>query len=343
VNDDNPGSSGPENSHHDSYDVAIVGYGPIGQLLSILLAQQGHRVIVVERHLAVYPLPRAVHLDDEVARILQAIDLRADTNPVLEPYDNWYEWRNADLKTLLKVDWRGVGPSWWHTSNFFSQPELEAELDARAQKYPSITFRRGFVATDVEQDDGGVSLRLRPAVDAGQAGDVGAGDIGSLDLGVASDTVGSTVRAKYLIGSDGANSTIRRLARLQVHDLGFHFDWLILDMIPNEPMTFDPPAWQLCDPARPTTIVPGGPGRRRWEFKALPRRGSRGPESRGARLGAVGAVGGESRQRPPGTAHRVPVPGALGRSMARAPGSDRRGRRAPDAAVRRTGHVRGNA
>ena len=190
-----------------AYDVAIVGYGPVGQLLAALLGQRGFRVVALERYSEIYPKPRAVHFDHEVARILQAVGIRADTNPIIEPYDDWYEWKNAERRTLLKLDWRGVGPSYWHTSNFFSQPELENA---------------------------------------------------------------ETLRARYVVGCDGANSTVRRLLGIDVADLGFFFDWLILDMIPGDPMHFDPPAWQLCDPARPTTIVPGGPGRRRWEFMALP-------------------------------------------------------------------------
>ncbi len=235
----------------ETFDVAIVGYGPVGQLLSILLAGQGHRTVVLERFPAPYPLPRAVHLDHEVARILQTVDLRSDRDQVIEPYDNWYEWRNAERKTLLKVDWRGVGPSWWHTSNFFSQPELERELDARSRAQPLVELRRGWTVTDVRQDADGVTLT------AAVSSAAGAGDT-------------QEVRARYVVGCDGANSAVRRQVGLTVTDLGFFFDWLILDMIPNEPMTFDPPAWQLCDPARPTTIVPGGPGRRRWEFMALP-------------------------------------------------------------------------
>jgi len=233
-----------------TYDVAIVGYGPVGQLLATLRGQRGYRVVVIERYADIYPMPRAVHFDHEIGRILQSVDIRADTNPIIEPYDNWYEWRNAERETLLKVDWRGVGPSWWHTSNFFAQPDLERELDARARRQPSVTVRRGMTAVAVEQDADGVTLTTAPMIGA--------------------EPQPGTVRARYLVGCDGANSTIRTLLGLPVTDLGFFFDWLILDMIPNEPMTFDPPAWQLCDPKRPTTIVPGGPGRRRWEFMALP-------------------------------------------------------------------------
>ncbi|MDT3445801.1 bifunctional 3-(3-hydroxy-phenyl)propionate/3-hydroxycinnamic acid hydroxylase [Pseudofrankia sp. BMG5.37] len=236
----------------ETYDVAVVGYGPVGQLLVTLLGQRRYRTVVLERFPEAYPLPRAVHFDHEVARILQAVDLRSDRDPVIEPYDNWYEWRNAARKTLLKVDWRGVGPSWWHTSNFFSQPELERELDLRAQKQPTVTLIRGMNVSGVEQDPDGVTVTAGP-------------------MGPGFGTVGEQrLRARYVVGCDGANSVVRSLAGLPVTDLGFFYDWLILDMVPHQPMTFDPPAWQLCDPTRPTTIVPGGPGRRRWEFMALP-------------------------------------------------------------------------
>ena len=78
------------------------------------------------------------------------------------------------------------------------------------------------------------------------------------------------MRARYAVGCDGANSFVRGALGAGWHDLGFHFDWLVVDVIPSEPRRWDPLNWQLCDPARPTTLVSGGPGRRRWEFMRLP-------------------------------------------------------------------------
>ncbi|RYJ25775.1 FAD-dependent monooxygenase [Streptomyces sp. L-9-10] len=54
--------------------VAIIGAGPVGLVAALLLARYGVPSEVFERHPAPYPLPRAVHMDDEVMRILQAVE-----------------------------------------------------------------------------------------------------------------------------------------------------------------------------------------------------------------------------------------------------------------------------
>ena len=61
-------------------DVAIVGYGPVGQALAALLGRAGHRVAAFERFSRDLRLPRAVHIDHEIMRLLQALGL-ADASP----------------------------------------------------------------------------------------------------------------------------------------------------------------------------------------------------------------------------------------------------------------------
>src|ERR1700722_3663290 len=53
--------------------VIVVGAGPVGCTTALLLADFGIPVTLLERHSQPHPLPRAVHLDDEVARILDRI------------------------------------------------------------------------------------------------------------------------------------------------------------------------------------------------------------------------------------------------------------------------------
>jgi 2-polyprenyl-6-methoxyphenol hydroxylase-like FAD-dependent oxidoreductase len=223
-------------------DVAVVGAGPTGLTLAILLAQRGHTVTVLERWADPYPLPRAVHFDHEVGRLLQACGVGDDLRAISEPADI-YEWRNAKGDTLLRFGRRGDGPSGWPASSMFCQPELEALLERRVIQLPAIELRRGVEVTAI--DDLGDHVVVRGAD-------------------------GTTVQAAFVVGCDGANSTVRSLAGLPVHDLGFFYDWLIVDVILDEPRVYDPLNLQVCDPARPTTAVSGGPGRRRWEFMKLP-------------------------------------------------------------------------
>jgi 2-polyprenyl-6-methoxyphenol hydroxylase-like FAD-dependent oxidoreductase len=237
----------------EQYDVVIAGYGPVGQVLATLLGRAGHRVAAIERHPTFYPMPRAVHFDHEVARIFQTLGLRPDESSAVEPYDDMYAWRNADRENLQLVDWSGVGPTGWNTSNFFVQPLLEPQLDQLVQDQPTVSVQRGWEVVAIQDEPEAPLTVVVEQTD-----------------GFTRTGERRTLTARYVIGADGANSFVRTEMGSPLHDLGFFFDWLIVDLVLQEPRTFDPPAWQLCDPARPTTIVPAGPGRRRWEFMRLP-------------------------------------------------------------------------
>jgi 2-polyprenyl-6-methoxyphenol hydroxylase-like FAD-dependent oxidoreductase len=86
----------------------------------------------------------------------------------------------------------------------------------------------------------------------------------------AAPMVSKVERARYMIGADGARSTIRDLVGITQTDLGFAYDWLVVDVVPREERSWTPYVVQHCDPARPSTSVGSGPGRRRWEFMRLP-------------------------------------------------------------------------
>jgi flavoprotein hydroxylase len=226
----------------DTADMAIVGAGPVGQVLAILLARRGWHVVIVDRFAEPYALPRAAHFDHEVARILQSCGIGDGIAAITEPASR-YEWRNGDGVTLLRLGGDGHSDSAWPGALMFHQPSLEALLLDRIDGIPSIDLRRGVEIVDLVHDADHVSLTT---------------------------ATGHTIDARWVIGCDGANSTVRRLIAAHEHDLGYFFDWLIVDVILHEPRVFDPINLQVCDPARPTTAVSGGPGRRRWEFMRLP-------------------------------------------------------------------------
>ena len=237
-------------------DVAIIGYGPTGQMLSLLLGEKGYQVAVFERWPNLYPQPRAVHYDHEIARVFQGVGIAEALASVVES-GGIYEWRNARGETLLRFDWSEQGMSGWPSSTMFSQPQLEAILDSSVKAVPSVTVYQGWAVEHVEQTQDTVQLQARKHTVTSSG-----------ELLPAEDHL--SVRARYVVGADGANSFLRQHMRTSLTDLGFLFDWLVVDVIPHKPREWNPPNLQLCDPARPTTVVSGGKGRRRWEFMRLP-------------------------------------------------------------------------
>jgi 2-polyprenyl-6-methoxyphenol hydroxylase-like FAD-dependent oxidoreductase len=230
----------------ERYDVVIVGYGPVGQALAILLGQRGWQVGVFEKQTAAYPLPRAVHFDHETGRILQAVGVAEQLAGRTETADV-YEWRNAAGRTLLRFCSAAAGLSGWPEANMFAQPELERLLDESARSMPTVALHRGCEVTGVRANADGVELEV-----------------------VRAERDAVSASARFVVGCDGANSFVRQHLGATVTDLGFFFDWLIVDVLPHQPTVWSPLNVQVCDPLRPTTLVSGGPGRRRWEFMRLP-------------------------------------------------------------------------
>nr|AXL05588.1 3-(3-hydroxyphenyl)propionate hydroxylase [uncultured bacterium] len=221
-------------------DVVIVGNGPVGATLSVLLAQQGWRVVVLERRPRPYTLPRATSFDGETARLLAATGIGPSLGGITLPA-NGYQWQTAAGEPLVDITFTTTGRYGWPDANTMHQPALEELIAARASSL-GVTVLRGHEVVDIADN----------------------GDV----VTVATDDRSFT--ARWVVGCDGANSFVRDHLDVSVTDLGFSYEWLLCDVELREPRDFVPTNVQICDPVRPTTLVGSGPGRRRWEFMRLP-------------------------------------------------------------------------
>lgn len=239
-------------------DVAIVGYGPVGQLLAALLGRAGHRVAVFERFNEIYRLPRAVHLDHEIMRLLQSLGLAETLAEQMVPVYE-YQWFGADGELLLRFELHGPSPSGWESDYLFFQPELERALERHGCAHPGLTVERGWAAETLLNSDVGAELTIRRVVEAEPGRLVSTGET-------------RAVHARWLVGADGANSLVREASGIGRRDLGLRERWLVIDAEPHDmgALAHLPIACQWCDPARPTTHVQTSPRHRRWEFMLLP-------------------------------------------------------------------------
>ncbi len=230
-------------------DVAIVGCGPVGAMLANLLGLQGISTVAIERERDIFPLPRAVHFDDEVMRLLQTVGLSTTMLPLVHVSPGM---RFVDEDGRLLLDWprpRQVGPQGWHVSYRFHQPELERVLRDGLGRRPTVRLRTGVAVLSIEVGDAAMRLTCR---------DQATGGI-------------SDITAKYVVGCDGANSLVRRLIGGGMEDLGFQERWLVVDAILRRPRPdLGDHSVQFCCRTRPATYVRGTGDRRRWEITLNP-------------------------------------------------------------------------
>jgi 3-(3-hydroxy-phenyl)propionate hydroxylase len=131
----------------------------------------------------------------------------------------------------------------------FTQPPVEAALREHAESYDCVEVALGTELVRFEETPDGVTVELKD--DAGAT---------------------RTVTCNYLIGCDGASSTVRTQLGIEYADLEFDEPWLVVDVRVNEQGIEKLPkvAIQYCEPSRPCTYIVGPGGHRRWEIMLMP-------------------------------------------------------------------------
>jgi 2-polyprenyl-6-methoxyphenol hydroxylase-like FAD-dependent oxidoreductase len=239
------------------YDLVIIGRGPVGLALAALAAQLKLDVAIIERHRDLYSLPRAGHVDHEIVRLFQSLDVAKvmldDSYPTTE-----YVWVNAKGETILEFDWGAKGISGYNSDYMQFQPVFESALSEKVSQNDSVDQFLGWEAQTLDDKGEFVeSLLAKTKIVPGQ------------HKPVATDET-QTIRGSYVVAADGANSGVRAMLGIERDDFGFNEKWLVVDARKKRDFALDFDCGQICDPRRPVTVLPLGKRHRRWEWALLP-------------------------------------------------------------------------
>ena len=228
--------------------VVVVGAGPTGASAAIMLGQRGVETLVLERWPEVYPLPRAVHFDDEVFRVFASMGLESEVRAISRPAPGM---RLTDARQRVLAEfWRDPARQvhGYPQANMFDQPELEAVLREAMTKYGRVQFRGGVEVVEIVQvDDGPGAVRVR--------------------YRESSTGEEHEVSADAVLGCDGAHSLTRGVVGAHMEDFRFEQQWLVVDIETDQPLDVYDGVQQVCDNGRAATFMPVTPGRYRWEFR----------------------------------------------------------------------------
>ena len=227
------------------YDVVIVGLGPTGGTLANLLALQGHSILILEKENNFYPLPRAVHFDDEVMRVFQTIGI---TKKFLKFTLINKGTKFVDSKGNVILDWprpKQVTENGWYPSYRFHQPDLEKQIRNKLKLFKKVYIKQNTQLLKAKNNKNNVEIFYKEAKTGNSF----------------------SVKTKYLVGCDGANSTVRSLINTKMQNLGFTQKWAVVDLILKK-KKFNLPdrTIQFSNKVRPATYCRNVGRRRRWEF-----------------------------------------------------------------------------
>ena len=250
-----------------TYDVAIVGYGPVGVTAANLLGQMGLNVVVVERDPNIYARARAISTDEEVVRIWQQIGLADRLNADMQPGcgANFVDADGVPFVKLLPVS-RGNGHP---PQQFIYQPALEKVLREGVDRFPNVSVLLEHECLRVVQRDDSVELMLA-------------------DLTVDEFR---RIRASYVIAADGGSSAIRGQLGIGFGGRTFAERWIVIDTKVLKEWPGHDRLRFHCNPAPADRRLPHSAGSPPLGVPGARRRGRARPAHRGRDLEGAAPAG----------------------------------------------------
>lgn len=308
-----------------SYDVIVVGCGPVGAFTGLLLCRYGLRVLVIEAAMDPYSAPRAVAIDDETTRLLGLaapslaawMDLHVSKCPIdLRTGTRRPRYGGGAATTGQLFGWSLVGPEppfpAVHNGNYADIAceccpvvSPDAPCFEMFTPLPPANPRCAVLHQPALETELRGRLAIEPACDMWLGWRVGSvqeapvsGHV-TVSCSAASGPVdGQPPRlatARFVIAADGGTSGVRK-------GLGVAFEgssspdepWVVVDVESDDPALCA--RWQyfnfVGDGRRPFVHVPlpGPRGGRRFEFVLLPHEASEAqtPEACDALLRSIG-------------------------------------------------------
>lgn len=218
-------------------DVIIVGAGPVGLTLANYLGLSGVRVLLIEKLDRLIDYPRAIGIDDESLRLLQAVHLIDDVVPHTTPHHSQrFLTAGGRLFASFQPTTLDFG---WPRRNAFIQPETDKILLKGLDRFPNVEILFSQTLVSVEQDEKGVSVT----------------------------TDKQKFRAGYLVGADGGGSFVRKHLGIAFEGKTAPNKWVVVD-IRNDPLGI-PNLYVCCDPMRPYVSAALPHELRRFEFMVM--------------------------------------------------------------------------
>ncbi|MAT88216.1 MAG: monooxygenase [Aestuariivita sp.] len=222
-------------------DILIVGAGPTGLLLANLLLTMGTNYVIIDKKPKTISEPRAVSIDDESMRALQAAGLSQVIEGItVHGYGSIYRGPNGYPFAQVKPTSREYG---FDKRNAFHQPQLEKIMEdalLSADSSCGVVFETKLIHFDQTVEH-----------------------VNAVCKGPGQHKI--NIRAKFMVACDGGKSSIRKFLGITMSGLTFEEPWLIVDLKSTQNRSFHTEVF--CDPARPCITLPGPRGRRRYEFK----------------------------------------------------------------------------